>query len=224
MQKMTTDQEPILQKMWQTYRRNIPITVLVLLGFVMGLLWFGALRYLLHQSNETHYHANFAVYIDGKREEFKSFTYYEEVAACTAAFANNPKGRAHMHDTVNDVIHVHAAAVTYADFFNAIDWSLGPNFVRTGDGLITNNVEKSWVFILNGKKVDRVDSVVIGDQDKLLISYGAADTKFDSQYAALKNKAAATDAKTDPASCSGLNGPEDTGITTRLKDAFNFTL
>jgi hypothetical protein len=195
---------------------------IVIVGVVLGFVLFGMLRVVLHKEVETHYHSNFALYIDGKREEFKSFTYYEEIAACTTAFADNPKGRTHLHDDVNDVIHVHDKAVTYADFFNNINWTLGPSFVSTPDALLESNTENSWVYILNGKKMDRVDNLVIGDQDKLLLSYGNTATDYTGQYNKIQNKAKKVDAEADPATCSGANGPHDHSFSTRLKSAFNF--
>ncbi len=196
---------------------------LVLTGFIVGVLWFGALRFFLRSPHETHYHANFAVYVDNVREEFKSFTYYEEVAACSDAYADNPKGRVHMHDQINDVIHVHDKRVAYADFFNNINWTLGPDFVRTDDGLITATDTKKWHFLLNGEAVDRVDNLIIGNEDTLLISYGAADLDYSAQYNAIAHTAAETNHKQDPSTCSGLNGPHDTSFSARLKRAFDFT-
>lgn len=207
----------------QTLRDNYRNLILIVSSFIVGVLWLGALRFFLVQPEETHFHANFAVYVDGVREEFKSFTYYEEVAACTGEYANNPKGRTHMHDNVNDVIHVHDKRVTYADFFNNINWTLGPDFVRNDSGLITSTADKSWVFILNGEKKERVDNRMIGDQDNLLISYGSATTDFDAQFETIENKAKEHDAKNDPSSCSGLNGPSDDTVSARIKRAFLFS-
>lgn len=204
-------------------KSNLPSLVLLLAGLLGGLLWFTAARFFAYHATETHYHSNFALYVDGEREEFKSFTYYEEVSACTTAFADNPKGRVHMHSGINDVIHVHDKAVTYADFFENIDWTLGPSFMRTANGLLVNNDEKLWVFILNGERVARVDNLVIGDEDKLLLSYGVADTNFKDQYNKIENKAEETDNTTDPASCSGLNGPHDNSFFARLKRAVDIT-
>src|SRR6185295_4220253 len=101
------------------------------------------------------------------------------------------KGRVHMHDNVNDVIHVHDKAVTYGDFFTNLGWAIGPDFVFTDKGLVSNSADKQWTFMLNGSKVDRVDNKVIGDQDKLLVSFGPADTDFMAQYNKIENKAAA---------------------------------
>ncbi|CAN5391504.1 hypothetical protein BH10PAT3_BH10PAT3_2150 [soil metagenome] len=206
-----------LDKWLRKLRHNIPAITLLLIGFTAGVLWFGALRFMLVHPHETHYHSNFAVYIDGAREEFKSFTYYEEISACSSEFANNPKGRTHLHENMSDVIHVHDKRVTYADFFSNIDWTLGPNFVRAAGGLLAGNAEKSWVFILNGEKLDRIDNLVIGDQDKLLISYGPAGTDFTAQYGKIENKAKEVDEESDPASCSGLNGPGSESFSARLK-------
>lgn len=204
-------------------RRNMASILLLISGFIVGVVWLGSLRFFLVKPSETHYHSNFAVYIDGVREEFKSFTYYEEVAACTSQYADNPKGRVHLHDNVNDVIHVHDKRVTYADFFSNINWALGPDFVRNDNGLITNTADKSWVFILNGEKKDRVDNVIIGDQDKLLLSYGSATTDFNAQYDKIENKAKETDSYQDPASCSGLNGPGGNSFSERFKRSFLFS-
>lgn len=196
--------------------------MLITAGFVIGVLWLAAIRFLVIHPEEVHFHANFAVYVDGEREKFESFTYYEEVAACTSQYANNPKGRTHMHDRVNDVIHVHDKRVTYADFFNNIDWTIGPDFVRTDDGLVPDTADKKWVFMLNGEEVDRVDNAMIEDQDKLLISYGSDSTDFKAQYDTIENKAKELDAKQDPSSCKGLNGPSDENLNARLKRAFWF--
>lgn len=225
MAKKITDTvaQPSLNGTARKLRRNVPSITLLLIGFIVGILWFGSLRYFLAHENEVHYHSNFAVFIDGRREEFKSFTYYEEVAACTAAFANNPKGRVHMHDQVNDVIHIHDNAVTYSDFFRNIDWTVGPDFVRTADGLLESNDSKAWVFVLNGEKVDRIDNLSIGDQDTLLLSYGSPDSDVNSQYITIKNNAAQLDKEQDPASCSGANGPLDNSFMGRIKKAFSFT-
>lgn len=205
-----------------TFKNNLPSYTLLFIGFIIGILWLGALRFwLVKPAEETHYHANFAVYIDGSREEFKSFTYYEEEVACTTAFADNPKGRAHMHDNVNDVIHVHDKRVTYANFFENISWSIGPSFVRADTKLITNTDTEKWVYILNDQKVDRIDNRIIGDQDKLLVSYGPSDTDFMAQYNKIENKAAQHDSEQDPTTCSGLNGPIKTSFGVKLKHAFS---
>jgi hypothetical protein len=224
MARTTTATKPSQPSTNPTSRRRWlrfwPALALMLIGFVVGILWLAGVRFLTVHPAETHYHANFAVYINGQREEFKSFNYYEEIAACTTAYTDNPKGRVHMHDSVNDVVHVHDKRVTWADFFENINWSLGRDFMETDKALYQNNDQQQLMFILNGKEVPRVDNMVIGDQDKLLISYDVPTTDFMAQYDKIENKAKAVDATQDPASCSGLNGPGQESFGARLKRAF----
>jgi hypothetical protein len=201
------------------YRRNQTILLCVKVGFLAGLLWFTAMRFFLVPSPETHYHANFAVYIDGVREDFSEFTYYEEVAACTSAYHNHPKGRVHMHDKVNDVIHVHDKRVTYGNFFQNIDWNVGDEYITALDKIYQTGNGKKVVYILNGTEVERIDNRVIGNTDQVLISYGADATDFKAQYESISDTAAEVNNKPDPASCGGLNGAGSDGFVNRLKRA-----
>lgn len=222
-QKNTLQPTKVQNTFLQKIRHNLPSLLLLGIGFIVGVLWFGSLRFLLVHPHETHYHANFAVYINGQREAFKSFTYYEEVAACTSDYANNPKGRVHMHGEVNDVIHVHDKRVTYADFFENINWSIGKDFIRTDTALLSNNSDAQLMFMLNGERVDRVDNLIIGDKDRLLISYGPPSTDLNEQYKSVADTAAEVDQKQDPASCSGLNGPGEESFRARLKRAIGLS-
>lgn len=200
-------------------RHNIPGYTLLLIGFVVGVLWFGSLRFLLVHPVETHYHSNFAVYINGQREEFKSFAYYEEVAACTSDFANNIKGRVHMHDQVNDVIHIHDKRVTYQDFFENLGWSIGSDFIHSDTSLYANSDTSIIKYMLNGKQVNRVDGTVIGDKDRLLVSYGTVDEDINTQFSTVGKNAVHIDEEQDPASCGGLNGPEAESFSARMRRA-----
>jgi len=198
------------------------VLLLTLGVFALGFLTLAAVRFFVAKPPaETHYHADFAVFINGKREAFVGPGYYEEVAACTADAANNdPKTRTHMHDNVSDVVHVHDKRVTWQDFFTNIGWSIGPDYVRSLDTLYVTNDADTVTFILNGKKVDRVDNLVIGDQDKLLVSYGPTGADTAAQYAQIKNDAAKYDAGADPSTCQGLNGSDTNSTSARLKRAF----
>jgi len=196
----------------------------VLIGFVAGILVFIGLRFwLVKPAAETHYHANFAVYINGQREEFAGPGYYEEIAACTTAYDNNVKGRSHMHDNVNDVIHVHDKRVTYQDFFENLGWSIGPDYIHTDTTLYSNSDTSTVKYMLNGRLVDRVDDTIIGDKDRLLVSYGPTDEDVNAQFKTVASSAAKVDAQQDPATCAGLNGPADTSFSARLKRAISFS-
>ena len=200
-------------------RRLAPLLWIVLIGFVAGIIWMTALRFILIKPEITHYHANFAVYINGKRETFKSFAYYEEIAACSSEYDNNPKGRAHMHDNVNSIIHVHDKRVTWSDFFANLDWTLGKNFLQTDQGMYQQTDDRQVYFILNGARVSRVDNKIIGDQDKLLVSFDTLVADVQPQFDTIQNEAEHFDSTEDPASCGGLNGAKDQTFLNRLKRA-----
>lgn len=202
-----------------TLRIHKQALLLVGLGFLGGLLWLAAMRFILVQPAQTHYHANFAVYIQGEREQFDEFTYYEEVAACSSEYDNNPRGRVHMHDEVNDVIHVHDKRVTYGQFFQNIGWSVGNGFIADRNDVYVADNEKGVNYILNGEEVPNIASRVIESTDRLLVSYGQSGADLDAQFESVGTTAAEVNGKPDPASCGGLNGPGQDDFTARLKRA-----
>ena len=216
--KKTTDKQAVKSPGFLS-RHKQAITY-VGIGLLAGFLWLVALRFFLVKVPETHYHANFAVYIDGTREEFKDFTYYEEIAACSSDYADNPKGRTHMHNQVNDVIHVHDKRVTYGNFFQNIGWSVGQGYIVTRDGKVLQSGNgKDVKFIINGQEVSNIMNRVIVSEDRLLVSYGDATTDFDTQFNTVASTAAEVNGKQDPASCSGLNGAQHASFKERLKRA-----
>lgn len=194
--------------------------ILLLVGFIGGFLWLAGLRYFIAQPQETHYHSNFAVYINGEREGFAFPTYYEEVAACTTAYHDNPKGRVHMHGQVNDVIHVHDKRVTYGNFFQNIGWGIGRNYLATLDRVYTEDDTHKLTFLLNGEEIDSVTNRVIGNLDKLLVSYGSEDAEaLQAQYDTIADTAEETNKYQDPGSCGGLNGAGHDSFGSKLKRA-----
>ncbi len=201
------------------WRRYKTVILVALIGFMGGLLWLVSMRVVFAQPQETHYHANFMVYINGQREEFKEFTYYEEVAACTSAYADNPKGRVHMHDKVGDVIHVHDKRVTYGNFFQNIGWAVGPRYIANLTQVFQTNDQNKVVYILNGKQVDNIANTIIGNEDHLLVSYGVNNTNWQEQFDAIPSTAGEVNKYQDPATCSGLNGAGHNSFLTKLKHA-----
>lgn len=177
-------------------------------GLILGVLAILAIRFFTYNVPQTHYHANFAVYLNGKRDEFKGPQYYEEVAACTAHGPIQPAQRAHMHDNINSVIHVHDDGVTWEQFFNNIGWTLGPDFIQTDDGTMymENDTDKLNI-VLNDQNLTDLTSIanqVIKDRDRLLISFGDIDSKtLQTEYNSVPTTAKHYDEAQDPASCAG---------------------
>ncbi len=217
-QPTPTDNQAInLDASKQLFKRFYPVMLLLAIGFIGGLLWLIGLRYFLVDSSETHYHANFAVYINGEREMFDDFTYFEEVAACTSAYSDSPKGRVHMHDKVNDVIHVHDKRVSYGNFFQNIGWSVGKTFIASRDQVYQTNESDKVVYVLNGEVVSDIATRIIGNEDKLLVSFGSIESNFVEQFESVPSNAGEVNTRPDPASCAGAGNTD--GFVARLKRA-----
>lgn len=197
--------------------------VLLVLGVLLGALIVLAIRFATYTpANHVHYHANFAVYIHGQHEQFKDPSYYQEVAICSADVGDNPKARVHMHDNVNDVIHVHDAGVTWGNFFENIGWSLSSTALINKSGTVyAEDAQNKLHLVLNGQDytdLGGLANTVIRDKDRLLISYGDEDqATVMAQFKTVAKTAAKVDQQTDPKSCGGQ---EDTGFSGRLHHLF----
>ncbi|GAC1500300.1 MAG: hypothetical protein NVS1B10_03760 [Candidatus Saccharimonadales bacterium] len=166
------------------------------------------IRFFTYSPEHVHYHANFAVYIDGQRQEFKGSQYYQEVAICSATTAISlPQQRAHMHDNINSVIHVHDHAVTWGQFFENFGWYVGDNFIKTGVAMYSADSTKKLHVLIDGQDytdLTPITNMLIKDKSKVLISFGAIDdATLQQEFRTIPATAAMYDVSKDPASCSG---------------------
>lgn len=193
----------------------------VLLGAVIIL----AIRFATYNPPvATHYHANYAVYINGVREDYKGPQYYEDVAACSTQESNNPKTRTHMHSNINDVIHVHDKASTWGHFFSNIGWTLGNSSITTRDGTTySEDANNKLHIILNGQDytgLGGITNMVINSEDKLLISYGNESTQQAMQkYKMMGSSAQKANDHPDPKACTGRDDRSDS-FADRLRHMF----
>jgi hypothetical protein len=188
---------------------KIPLKPILILtaGILVGLIGLMTYRLATYKNEYVHYHANFAVYINGQRESFKSPLYYSE-SSCSVENVITPGMRAHMHSNVSDVVHVEDHAVTWGNFFENLWWSVGSDFIQKSDGTMykADGTNKLHVYI-NGQDYTDLGSIAnrqIVDKDRVLISYGN-DSKqtLEKQFASIASSAAKEDTSTDPASCGG---------------------
>lgn len=192
-------------------------------GVVLGVVGLLVIRFATYQPVQVHYHANFAVYINGQREQFSGPQFYQEVAICSSTNSITiPQQRAHMHDNVNSVVHVHDHATTWGQFFENLGWFVGPNFVETDSGTIytENGADKLHVIIDGQDYTDLtpITNMVIKDKSQLLLSYGdISDVSLKQEYASVPATAAKYDVTKDPASCSGS---EKVTLSDRLHHLF----
>lgn len=186
----------------QTVRQKL--TLAVVLGFLLGVVWLVALRFFTYVNPNVHYHANFALYINGQKDEFKNFTFYEEVQSCGSDEVNNPKTRVHLHDNQPEVVHVHDAGATWGHLFANLGYTLGDNLVKTDNGVYVDGEGGTLTFTLNGKEVEGVANRTIGSEDTLLINYGTEDqTTLQQRYDAIVKTAADYNKRNDPSACTG---------------------
>lgn len=195
-----------------------------LAGAAVGILGFGFLRLaLLPPVEAVHYHANWAVWIEGERVDFSADGYMEDVAACSAA-ADGITGpqRVHLHNNDQDVVHVHHGGATWGHLLQNLGWGIGSDWVYTdGGALYGPDGQRRLTFVLNGLLVPPAANRVIRPGDRMLISYGAedADEIMGVQFASVLGNAPEFDGSFDPAGCQGNDG-ETFGA--RVRRAFWF--
>ena len=195
--------------------------VLLVLAFFMGAFWLFALRFILLDTQETHYHANFGIYINGSRIPFDNFTYYEEVQSCFGGDSQRPQDRVHMHDMVQHIVHVHDEAVTWGHFFSNIGITVSDRVLAYDKVIYLDDEETRIQFYLNGEEVDSISNRVIGNEDALLISAGkSSEIDLETQYAEITKDAAEYNQRTDPSACSG---GKELSLIERAKAALGFT-
>ena len=189
------------------------------IGLITGLLLFVGLRAAFVEDHHTHYHANFALFINGQRDKFDNFGFYEEVQSCSSDDTNNPKLRAHMHDNKNNLVHVHDDNVTWGHFFANLGYGLLDDAVETNKGIFIDGKDgKKLTFILNGQEVDTIANRVIQSEDTLLIDYGEQAQAKD-HFGQIEHSSHEANVKPDPASCSGS---KSLSFSDRLKRAIDF--
>jgi hypothetical protein len=179
-------------------------------GLILGALVVLAIRFATYNPPVVHYHANVAVFVNGQREEFKGPQYYQEVSVC-AQHGATPAARTHMHDNINNVIHVHADAVTWGEFFQNIGWGIGTNYLASADKVYVADDTSEVNVLLNGRNVTGltdISTTVIQDKDQLLVSYGnIPNDQLKQEFKSVGNSAAKYDQEKDTSACSGAEAP-----------------
>jgi hypothetical protein len=180
------------------------------LGVFIGIVSIITARAANYKEEYTHYHANFAVFVDGNRVEFNDKKYSEETILCSVDKNLSPKQRVHLHEQNQDVVHVHHDAVTWGHFFMNIGFNIGDSYlIDDKNRIFQKSSEKPLFFILNGKVVDSIYNRKIGDQDRLLVNFGIEnqDEILKRSEETVLSNASEYNAKNDPASCGGHQTP-----------------
>lgn len=191
------------------------------LGVLAGVLALGAVRFAVQPWPEpVHYHANWALFVDGERVDLSDDRYMEEVEACVSGDRLLPTQRVHMHDGLDHVVHVHDEGVTWGHFLTNLGFTLGDGVLVTDTGKrLVSGEEGRLRFVVNGFQVGGVANRLIESGDRLLISYGSESPEAvrEKQFPRVADDAEEFNERQDPAGCSGL--PEG-DVFERLRRAF----
>ena len=193
-------------------------------GLVAGVALLGAARYAaMPDQAVVHYHANWAVLLDGERLDLSSDRYMEDVASCRVGGSHvMPQERVHMHDGDADAVHVHAAGVTWGHLLANLGFGIGDDYLVTDRGVrYENGPAATLKFIVNGQPVPTIRNRLIVSGDRLLVSHGAepVDEVTRTQFPRVAATAERLNSLPDPATCSG---PAEETAGDRLRRAFWF--
>lgn len=204
-------------------RRGIPFVVsLLLTGAIAGVLIFGLVRLaVLPSPAQVHYHANWAIVVEGQRLDLSDERYMEDVVRCKVdPTLIEPEDRVHLHDGNADVVHVHHGGATWGHLLANLGFAVAHDhlFTDSGDRFVSDG-GRTLKFILNGLEVPSIANLPIGDRDRLLISYGpeTAEEAATVQFPEVAASAAEYNTRPDPAGCAGAQ--EET-IGERLRRAY----
>ncbi len=115
----------------------IPISVLLVAGLAYGgFSWFNRNS----ETEEPHWHAAFKVYVDGQPVDFSSDKYRhvepcsEEENEAETTPEHEQIEKAHLHDGVGDVVHVHREGAVWRDLFENLSYAFESPVVGYRDG------------------------------------------------------------------------------------------
>jgi hypothetical protein len=199
-------------------------------GALLGILAVGAMRYANLPAQVTdegvHYHANFTVFVDGERLDLSDERYMEDIATCKAnPDIVLPRERAHLHERIGDIVHVHQPGVTWGHLFANIGFVLGDGVLVTDDGrTFIDDGTRTMTFVLNGQTERSVYNLAIASEDRLLISIGDAtpDSVLNAQFAEVPATAAAFNGVHQDAGGCSASAPVEVTPGERIRRAFWF--
>ena len=115
---------------------------------------------------KVHEHADFAVYLNGEKFDFKAAKYQ-------SSDTNPLDPDAHLHDGNGDVTHKHRKGITLGYFFKTLGMKFDNQCFTTDDGKqYCNTADKKLTLYVNGKANDKFGNYEFTDLDRILIAYG----------------------------------------------------
>ncbi|HKB88069.1 MAG TPA: hypothetical protein VKC53_00300 [Patescibacteria group bacterium] len=148
-------------------KKKIIYIVLIIIIATIGIFaYFKSKKTVV--SEEIHYHAGFVVFDNGKKVDFSDLKYMN-VEPCTVPGKkeeetpeHNQLEKAHLHDGVGDVVHVHRLDSKWGDLFTNIKYPI--------------DYSKVTAFI-NNQEVADIQNITIKPYDSLVIFIGTVDKR-----------------------------------------------
>lgn len=136
---------------------------LIAIPTLLSFLILGMVAYRISQvpAVPVHYHANFAVFVDGKQIDFtKPQLMHIAPCATDTHVSLDPMENVHLHDGIGNVVHLHMRGITWKTFFDAIQFDYLP---------LTQ--DRSLTVYRNGKSVSPgiLFENEIGREDRILV-------------------------------------------------------
>lgn len=132
----------------------------------------------------VHWHADFALYIRGKRYDFDQERFFSTAE-------DELSENVHIHESWPVVVHVHREGSTWREFFDSLGFEFTDACITLPEGeRFCNSETERLTFILNGVNVDALAFEDITNIDRVLISFGSdSDEEFMQRYAEVTSEA-----------------------------------
>jgi hypothetical protein len=140
--------------------KKLVIIFLCIIGVILGYIYIRTKP--LSTSAKIHYHAGFLVYVDGKLQDFSGDKYMNIDFCSIPHKTETPEkiqiGRAHLHDNVGDVVHIHRAGAVWGDLFTNMHYAFPAGEPIAG--------------YVNGQAVPDILNYPIKPYDSIIITVG----------------------------------------------------
>lgn len=175
----------------------LPARWTAIVSIVCGLILFLTGAVVIQPSpnpDPNHTHADFAVWINGRRVDFTKPEYMSGLSTDDHTHDEPAEYRHqhfHLHDGNGDVLHRHKPGLTLGEFFQSIGMSMTDQCFREpgADSVCSGSGGKVWRMFVNGLERPYDPGYVFADLDRLLLTYGSDDRDVLFQLGSLTSDA-----------------------------------
>ena len=159
-------------------RKTVIISGIVLILVILGYWKINKPTTQIHDETKIHYHAGFVVFENLKKVDFSDIKYMSIAPCKVHGSTGSPqveemmtaeeeqKEKAHLHDGVGDVVHVHVKDSKWGDLFTNIKYQVDYSKVTA---------------YINGQKVEDIKDYPTKSYDGLVLFIGKVDEKLTNQ-------------------------------------------